>query len=40
MLAIIMATGIEQQDQTTVVAKGGVQRQTVVEARLMLQAAF
>jgi hypothetical protein len=32
--------GVEQPDQTTVIAKGGVSRQTVVEARVMLQAAF
>jgi len=32
--------GIEQPDQTTVIAKGAVARQTVVEGRLMLQAAF
>lgn len=32
--------GVEQPDQTTVIAKGAVGRQTVVEGRLMLQAAF
>jgi len=32
--------GIEQPDQTTVIAKGGVSRQTVIEGRLMLQAGF
>jgi hypothetical protein len=32
--------GYEQPDQTTVIAKGGVNRQTIVEGRLMLQAGF
>ena len=32
--------GVEQPDQTTVIAKGAVGRQTVVEGRLMLQAGF
>lgn len=32
--------GVEQHDQITVIAKGGVNRQTVVEGRLMLQAGF
>jgi len=32
--------GIEQPAQTTVIAKGAVARQTVVEGRVMLQAAF
>jgi hypothetical protein len=30
----------EQPDQATVIAKGGVNRQTVIEGRVMLQAAF
>jgi hypothetical protein len=32
--------GVEQPDQTSVIAKGSVARQTVVEGRVMLQAAF
>lgn len=32
--------GVEQPDQTSVIAKGSVARQTVVEGRLMLQASF
>lgn len=32
--------GVEQPDQTSVIAKGSVNRQTVVEGRLMLQAGF
>jgi hypothetical protein len=32
--------GVEQPDQTTVIAKGGVARQTVLEGRVMLQAGF